>query len=96
MRRTGKSLRELSQVMQRYPQCLVNVPVSDRTALDGHTAIWTAVAQQEAALGEDGRILVRASGTEPLVRVMVEASTQDKAQGIAEELARVIEDEIGV
>jgi phosphoglucosamine mutase len=72
---SGRPLSELAGVVTRLPQKLVNIRVADKDALATATAVWDAVATCEAELGEDGRVVVRASGTEPLVRVMVEAPT---------------------
>jgi phosphoglucosamine mutase len=90
VQQTGRTLAELAgSVMTSYPQVLVNVRVAER-----HPGIAdelaAEVAQAEAALGGDGRVLVRASGTEPLVRVMVEADTTDHAAEVAERLAEVV------
>jgi phosphoglucosamine mutase len=95
MARTGRPLSELAKVMRRLPQVLVNVRVTDRDALADSAVIAAAVAADEAALAGRGRVLVRASGTEPLVRVMVEAETEATARSVAERLARVVVDELG-
>ncbi|HEV8163024.1 MAG TPA: phosphoglucosamine mutase, partial [Actinomycetota bacterium] len=95
MARTGRPLSELAKVMRRLPQVLVNVRVTDRDALEDSAVIAAAVAAEEAALGGRGRVLVRASGTEPLVRVMVEAEAEAAARAVAERLARVVGDELG-
>jgi phosphoglucosamine mutase len=95
MARSGRPLSELATVMRRLPQVLVNVRVADRDALAASAAIGAAVAAEEAALGDRGRVLVRASGTEPLVRVMVEAPTESGAREVAERLAAVVGDELG-
>ncbi|MEG0324083.1 MAG: phosphoglucosamine mutase, partial [Raoultibacter sp.] len=92
--RTGKTVAEAASVMQRFPQVLINVRVGDKHALEGNKAIWDSVSEAETALGEDGRILVRTSGTEPLVRVMVEAADHDTAQRFAEAVAKVVEAEL--
>jgi phosphoglucosamine mutase len=86
-RRKGVSVAELAGAMRRFPQVLVNVEVARREALDGAEGIWDAVRASEAELGGSGRVLVRASGTEPLVRVMVEAQTDALARRHAEALA---------
>ena len=91
----GATIEGLASVMRRYPQVLVNVPVGDREALEGSDDIWAAVRDAEAALGEDGRILVRASGTEPLVRVMVEAESEDLASSHADAVAAAVRASIG-
>jgi phosphoglucosamine mutase len=88
--RTGKSLAELASVMTIYPQILVNVRGVDHHGLKANTAIAEAVAAAEAALGDTGRVLLRPSGTEPMVRVMVEAEDQTTADRIANELAEVV------
>ncbi|GIG89615.1 phosphoglucosamine mutase [Plantactinospora endophytica] len=84
---TGRSLAELAAVLTKLPQVLINVPVADRTVGAGAPAVLGAVQRAEAELGETGRVLLRPSGTEPLVRVMVEASTLELAQEIAERIA---------
>ncbi|WP_375497046.1 phosphoglucosamine mutase [uncultured Jatrophihabitans sp.] len=87
---TGSSLAELAAVVQRLPQTLVNVPVSDRATVAASSAVADAVADAEVVLGDSGRVLLRPSGTEQLVRVMVEAGTQDQADSIAGDLAKVV------
>jgi phosphoglucosamine mutase len=81
--------------MERYPQVLENVHVSDRAGLAVSAAIADAVHAAEAELGEAGRVLVRASGTEPLVRVMVEAADESQARTIVERIAGVVRAELG-
>ncbi len=88
---TSASVRELAGVMQRYPQAMVNVAVRDREALAGAGRVWAAVHAAEAELGEEGRVLVRPSGTEPLVRVMVEAESGDVALHHAETIAALVD-----
>ena len=88
MAETGRSLAELAGVMTRLPQVLVNVR-TDRTRA-GAPDVLAAVAQEQAALEGAGRVLLRPSGTEALVRVMVEAPAQDQAQQVAERLAAVV------
>ena len=95
VRTTGVSLRELATVMQRLPQVLVNVPVGDKDALDDAAGVWDAVQAEQDALGEDGRVLVRPSGTEPVVRVMVEAASEADAQASADRIAVAIEGALG-
>ena len=89
-KRAGKSAGEAAKAMTRFPQTLINVRVKDKHAADGNQAIADAVAAAEAALGEDGRVLLRPSGTEPVVRVMVEAKTEETAQAAADRLAALI------
>ena len=95
MARTGRSLAELASVMQVFPQVLVNVRGVDRLALAGDDVIQDAVARHEAELGDSGRILLRPSGTEKLIRVMVEAREQHTADAIAHELAELVRDRLG-
>ncbi|MEA5362086.1 phosphoglucosamine mutase [Amycolatopsis sp., V23-08] len=90
MAETGKSLADLAAVMNRLPQVLVNVPVADKAAVAGSTEVRDAVGEVEAELGEEGRVLLRPSGTEQLVRVMVEAPAQSTAQAAADRLAGVV------
>jgi phosphoglucosamine mutase len=85
---TGASLADLAAVMTRLPQVLVNVRVPDKAV--ALTSAQGLVAEAEAELGGDGRVLVRPSGTEPLVRVMVEAASAEKAQQVAERIASAI------
>lgn len=89
MARTGKSLAELASVMTVFPQVLVNVRGVERARAED-ADVQDAVARASAALGLGGRVLLRPSGTEPMIRVMVEATTQDEAERIAEELAEVV------
>jgi phosphoglucosamine mutase len=91
----GVGVDELAAVMRRYPQSMVNVQVRDREALHGAEPVWEAVSGAEAELGERGRVLVRASGTEPLVRVMVEAETEHDAAVHASSIADVVRAELG-
>jgi phosphoglucosamine mutase len=90
MAETGASLAELAAVVQRLPQVLVNVPVTDRLAVAESDAVADAVNAVEAELGDTGRVLLRPSGTEQLVRVMVEAPTQEQADEVAQRLAGVV------
>jgi phosphoglucosamine mutase len=88
---------DLSQrhVMEKLPQRLMNVHVRDRGALDGAEAVWAAVEQASEALEGRGRVLVRSSGTESLVRVMVEAPREEECQEIVDRLANVVKTELG-
>ncbi|MEU6859005.1 phosphoglucosamine mutase [Glycomyces sp. NPDC046736] len=90
MAATGKSLAELASVFTPAPQVLINVRVADKSVI-GHESVQNAVAQWQAKLGADGRVLLRPSGTEPLVRVMVEASEKPVAETVAAELVAVVE-----
>ncbi|WP_134738210.1 phosphoglucosamine mutase [Nocardioides sp. 503] len=87
---TGQSLASLAGVVTRLPQVLVNVPGVDKTRADDDPVLAAAVAEEEYALGDTGRVLLRPSGTESLVRVMVEAPTQELAQDVADRLAGVV------
>ena len=89
----GADLAE-AKPFERLPQRLQNVEVADRDAIDGAGAVWDAVEQEGAALEGRGRVLVRASGTEPLVRVMVEAPTDDECEQICARLVGVVEREL--
>ena len=90
----GADLSE-RHAMQKLPQRLVNVRVRDRTALDGADTVWAAVERESEALRGRGRVLVRRSGTEPLVRVMVEAPGESECEEIAGRLANLVETELG-
>jgi phosphoglucosamine mutase len=90
----GRPLHE-AVPMQKLPQILRNVEVAGRDALDGATAIWDAVERENAALEERGRVLVRPSGTEPLVRVMVEAPDAAECEAVCTRLVDVIRHELG-
>ena len=94
--RSGKSLAELASAMQRFPQVLINVPNVDKSKVDSSTALTAAITAAESQLGDSGRVLLRASGTEPLIRVMVEASSDNLAQEIATSLAQVVKAELGI
>jgi phosphoglucosamine mutase len=91
MAATGKSLKELAAVMTKLPQVLINVRGVDRTAVAADEGVQDAVREAEEILGETGRVLLRPSGTEPVVRVMVEAADTATAQRIAEELAATVQ-----
>ena len=81
----------LSEIFSSYPQVLLNIPVADKETILNSTNLKIATESAEKELGNDGRILIRASGTEPLIRVMVEADTQSKADAIAKKLANAVE-----
>ncbi|MGA0061636.1 MAG: phosphoglucosamine mutase [Candidatus Planktophila sp.] len=94
--RTGQSLAQLAGAMKRFPQVLINVPNVAKDKLGDSLAISAAVAKAEATLGDSGRVLLRASGTEPLIRVMVEAASDNLAQEIAASLAETVKAELGI
>lgn len=94
--RSGKSLRELAaSCMRVYPQILVNVRDVDRARVSTDSVLQQAVQQAELALGGNGRVLLRPSGTEPCVRVMVEAATAQQAQQLADDLAGIVKERLG-
>jgi len=96
VRRGGQPLAELSAgVVEHVPQRLVNVPIPRPERLAGCTEVWEAVDAARAELGHDGRVLLRPSGTEPLVRVMVECRVEAQADAVAAHLAAVVEAALG-
>lgn len=96
IKKSGKSLKELASVVTRLPQVLVNVKGVDKTRVPSDAKVQAAVAAAEARLGETGRVLLRSSGTEPLVRVMVEAASQEEAEAVANELADVVRERLAL
>jgi phosphoglucosamine mutase len=96
MASTGSSVAELAAAMTRLPQVLVNVPDVDKRRADTDPALLAAVAEAEAELGDSGRVLLRSSGTEPLVRVMVEAATAEDASTVAKQLADVVRERLAL
>jgi phosphoglucosamine mutase len=88
----GRSLSEAVSVMERYPQALENVPVASRELTE---AVRSAVEQANAKLGSEGRVLVRPSGTEPVVRVLAEASTAEAARALCGTIAALVGEELG-
>ncbi|MEV5848870.1 phosphoglucosamine mutase [Streptomyces sp. NPDC051985] len=92
---TGTALRELAGVMERLPQVLINVPDVDRSRVRTSADLAAAVAEAERELGETGRVLLRPSGTEPLVRVMVEAADIEQARSVAGRLADAVKSALG-
>ncbi|WP_077614904.1 phosphoglucosamine mutase [Caenibacillus caldisaponilyticus] len=95
MKATGKSLSELARPLKKYPQKLVNVKVSDKEAVKDNPRVAEAIRQAEADLAGNGRVLVRPSGTEPLVRIMVEAPTEEDCDKYVRAVADVVEAELG-
>jgi len=93
---TGKALADLAGVMTRLPQVLVNVKSVDKSRADSDPAVQAAVSAATSTLGDSGRVLLRPSGTEPLVRVMVEAESGEAAQDIADELAAVVAESLAL
>jgi phosphoglucosamine mutase len=93
---TGSSLADLAAFVQRLPQVLVNVPGVDKARAHTDEALAEAVAKAEAELGSTGRVLLRPSGTEPLVRVMVEAADTEHASRVAGHLAGVVQERLAL
>ena len=96
VKRTGKTLAELASVVTRLPQTLINVKNVDKAAASTNQSVQDAVASAEKELGETGRVLLRPSGTEPLVRVMVEAATQEEADRVARSLADTVKNHLSL
>lgn len=90
MATSGQSLAQLASVMTRLPQVLINVPDVDKTRAATDPELTAAISKAEAELGDSGRVLLRPSGTESLVRVMVEAETYETANGVAHRLADIV------
>ncbi|WP_010277208.1 phosphoglucosamine mutase [Paenibacillus senegalensis] len=91
---SGRSLAQLKTKMKKFPQVLINVRVKDKSKLDGNEAVLNAIQEVEQKLGEDGRVLVRSSGTEPLVRVMVEGPQKDITEQYAQDIVEVVKREL--
>jgi phosphoglucosamine mutase len=91
----GSTVAELASVMRKFPQVLRNVPVNHKERLESADEVWEAVRGVERTLDGSGRVLVRASGTEPLVRVMVEAESEADAAAHADALAAAVEAALG-
>ncbi|MBB4071216.1 phosphoglucosamine mutase [Canibacter oris] len=94
--RTGKQLAELAECMRVYPQVLVNVRGVDRSRCNSDEVLEQAVHQAELALGGSGRVLLRPSGTEPVVRVMVEAASEEQAKQLAADLAAIVKERLAL
>jgi len=95
IQRTGKRLSELAKVMTSLPQILVNVRVRKKANLEGIAPIKQAIDAAEAELADKGRVLIRYSGTEPLLRVMIEGECQIRIAELAEGLATVVREHLG-
>lgn len=93
---TGRTLADLAGVMTHFPQVLVNVKGVDKAALDANTVVADAVRAAQGELGETGRVLLRKSGTEPVVRVMVEAADGEQAAAVADRLVGVVKAELSL
>ncbi|REH95305.1 phosphoglucosamine mutase, partial [Staphylococcus felis] len=96
VKRSGKKLSELAAQMKKYPQSLINVRVTDKYGVEQNQEVKTVMEAVEREMNGEGRILVRPSGTEPLVRVMVEAKTDEDAHRYAETIAKVVEAKMGL
>lgn len=96
MRSTGRTLSDLASDMTIYPQKLVNIRVTDKNAVEENEKIARIIAEVEAEMAGNGRVLVRPSGTEPLVRVMVEAPTEEACEEKVTRIAKVVEEEMGL
>jgi phosphoglucosamine mutase len=94
IKRSKKSLKELAGFMVRYPQVLINVKGVAKDELSGNTSIKNRIEEIENELGNSGRVLLRASGTEPVIRVMIEASDENKANEFAQALAQLVKSEL--
>jgi phosphoglucosamine mutase len=93
--RQDVTLAQLAGVMRRFPQVMRSVRVGRKERLDEASGIWDAVRASEADLGDSGRVLVRASGTEPLVRVMVEADSEEAATAHVARIVETVEAALG-
>lgn len=92
---SGKKLSELKGLMRKFPQVLVNVRVEDKSLYQGNAAIEEAVKQVESELGDNGRVLVRPSGTESLIRVMAEGPDKDQVEAYVAQIVDVVKNELG-
>lgn len=96
MKMTKKKLSELAAEMEKFPQKLVNIRVTDKHHVTDNEKVKAIIAEVEAEMNGNGRILVRPSGTEPLVRVMAEAPTEEQCQSYVERIAEVVKEEMGL
>lgn len=96
MKETGKPLSELAGEMTVFPQVLKNVRVTDKNAALSNPEVLNEIEMVEKELGTDGRVLVRPSGTEPLVRVMVEAPTKEECEKYVNRIVKVVDDLLGM
>ena len=96
LKQTNKPLSELASEMKKYPQKLVNVRVTDKHAVTNNGKVKAVIEQVEKEMEGNGRVLVRPSGTEPLVRVMVEAPTMSECDGYVNRIAKIVEEEMGL
>ncbi|MGL4699382.1 MAG: phosphoglucosamine mutase, partial [Apilactobacillus waqarii] len=96
MKDTGKKLSELAGEVTKYPQQLINVKVSDKDGAQADDQVKAVIAEVEKEMKGDGRVLVRPSGTEPLLRVMAEAPTQELVDGYTKRIADVVQERFGI
>ena len=96
MKEKNQPLSELAGIMTKYPQVLINVRVATKTGWEDNDIIKAAIVTAEGELGDEGRVLVRASGTEPLIRVMAEGPNQEALQALCQEIADIIGREQGL
>ncbi|MBA1435100.1 phosphoglucosamine mutase [Bombilactobacillus bombi] len=96
MKQTGKKLSELAAPVKTYPQKLVNIKVADKQNWQQYPEIQEEIDTVEKEMNGDGRVLVRPSGTEPLLRIMVEAATEERANQYTEQIARVVQEKMGL
>lgn len=95
VKQAGKKLSEMKTIMRKFPQKLVNVRVADKSLYQGNQAIQQAVAEVEAELGDNGRVLVRPSGTESLIRVMAEGPEKELVEAYVDRIAAVVKEQLG-
>jgi phosphoglucosamine mutase len=96
MKVTKKSLSELASEMKKFPQILQNVRVTDKHNVTSNEKVKNIIEEVEQEMGDNGRVLVRPSGTEPLVRVMVEAPTDKECKEYVDRIVKVVVDEMGL
>ncbi|MBC5923532.1 phosphoglucosamine mutase, partial [Bacillus pumilus] len=96
LKATGKTLSELAAEMEKFPQLLVNVKVSDKYKVEENEKVKAVIQEVEKEMNGDGRILVRPSGTEPLVRVMAEAKTKELCDEYVTRITAVVKEEMGI
>ncbi|ANZ98365.1 phosphoglucosamine mutase [Brochothrix thermosphacta] len=96
LKQSGKKMSELAEQMDKYPQKLVNVRVTDKHHVTDNQTVAAVIAEVEALMGDKGRVLVRPSGTEPLVRVMVEAASEEDCENYCDKIVAVVQTEMGL
>ena len=96
MKQTGKKLSDLASDVENYPQKLVNVSVTNKEEALNNQKIQDVIAEVEAELASEGRVLVRPSGTEPLIRVMVEGPSDEAVDHYCQKIVAVVKEEVGL